>query len=403
MFVYSTSNTDRVLQYLIVIFAFIFPLTVFGGNLLALLILTLWLLSGNYKEKFQRIFESKLAISSFLFFLVFLTSVLWSEDKYQGLSLAKKMIDFALLLPILITTMHRENLSIYINAFLASIILSIFFSFLIFFGLIDSVSTTSLTSQDNPTPFMSHVSYTPFLAISFYLIFNRFLYINNKNTLALSFYAILLLLITFNIFITGGRAGHIAFFALFTIALFQKYKFSLKAIFSSLIFILLISSLAFSFSDIFKNRFNESISFFTDAESRNNTSTGLRITYWSNTLEMFSNNLLFGVGIGDFNREYRNINEINSPNIYPTTNPHNMYLFVASTTGLVGIISLLSMFYLIYKDSKKYDILLRNKIIGVLLFFLLICFFESYLLGHYTSFLFIFLVSTICSREWKKK
>jgi len=399
MNVYSTSNLDKVFQYLIIGFAFIFPLSVYAGNLLALIILILWLLSGNYKEKFQKIFESKLAISSFLFFLVFLMSALWSEDKSEGMLLAKKMIDFGLLLPILITTMHRKNLSLYINSFLASMILSIFFSFLIYFGLIEHISTTSTTSQRNPTPFMSHVSYTPFLAITFYFIFNRFLFVPNKNRVTLAFYAVLLLLIIFNIFITGGRAGQIAFFAMFILAVIQKNKFSIRSIFSSFIFLTLTFSLAYSFSDIFKSRVDESMSFFTNIEKRDMSSTGLRLTYWRNSLEMFSNNLFFGVGVGDFNREYQKVNEVNSPNIHPTTNPHNMYLYVASTAGLFGIISMMSIFYFLYIDSRKYDVFHKNKVLGLSFFFLLISFFESYLLGHYTSFLFIYLVSAICSRE----
>ena len=46
-------NLDKVYQYLLIALAFIFPLTVAGGNLVIGIIVLIWLFSGNYKAKFN--------------------------------------------------------------------------------------------------------------------------------------------------------------------------------------------------------------------------------------------------------------------------------------------------------------------------------------------------------------
>ena len=62
------------------------PLTVFGGNLIILLIVLLWLISGNYTNKFKLIIQSKLLIASIIFFGVHVLGLLWTNDLRMGYS-----------------------------------------------------------------------------------------------------------------------------------------------------------------------------------------------------------------------------------------------------------------------------------------------------------------------------
>ena len=57
---FENFNIDKVFQYLLIILAFLMPLTVFGGNLIIVIICLLWLFSGNYKSKFDQIINNKL-------------------------------------------------------------------------------------------------------------------------------------------------------------------------------------------------------------------------------------------------------------------------------------------------------------------------------------------------------
>ena len=63
-------NLEKTYQFLLIALAFLMPLTVFGGNLIILIIVTLWVISGKFKEKFYEIIQSKFLLASILFFTV---------------------------------------------------------------------------------------------------------------------------------------------------------------------------------------------------------------------------------------------------------------------------------------------------------------------------------------------
>jgi len=122
-----------------------------------------------------------------------------------------------------------------------------------------------------------------------------------------------------------------------------------------------------------------------------NSSVGLRITFLINSWGLIKENPILGVGTGDFPSEYEKINNIQSPGVLNTSNPHNMYLLVLTQLGIVGLVSFLSIFYY----QIKWSYLSENKFIrdvgiALPLLYLLIMLSDSYLLGHYTSLLYIF-------------
>ena len=55
---FKNLNLDKTFQYLLIILAFLMPLTVFGANLIIVIICALWLFSGNYKSKFEQIINN---------------------------------------------------------------------------------------------------------------------------------------------------------------------------------------------------------------------------------------------------------------------------------------------------------------------------------------------------------
>ena len=68
----SSFNLEKIYQYLLIFLAFLLPITVFGANLIIVIIVLLWLLSGNYKCKFNQIIKNKLMVSSIVFFAIHL-------------------------------------------------------------------------------------------------------------------------------------------------------------------------------------------------------------------------------------------------------------------------------------------------------------------------------------------
>ena len=103
-------SINKAYQYLLIILAFLMPLTVFGANLIIVIICVLWLFSGDYASKFNQIISNKFIIS-IVFFFLHVIGLLWTEDLSWGVHIVHKMWYFLLLLPVLFTNV-REHIPI---------------------------------------------------------------------------------------------------------------------------------------------------------------------------------------------------------------------------------------------------------------------------------------------------
>ena len=391
---------DRIYQYLFVVACFFLPLTVAANNIAIYLIVLIWIFSGDYSKKFQKIKNNNLAIASIVFFLLHVVALIWTENISWGLEIVRKMLPFLLVLPILLTITRSDNVKFYIFAFLLAIGISELLSYLIWFGVIEPFGYAYAGS---PTPIMSHVSYNPFLAFAIYIAINELISGKKISQYKRAIYTFFILTMTFNMFITGGRAGQIMFFVAIILLAFQYFKKSqIKAIYTSVGLIALISITSYNFSPVFHERIqmasHEIVNY--DANSGLDTSIGLRINFLLNSWEIFNSSPLIGVGTGDFPDEYKVINAVNTPNATETSQPHNMYMLILTQLGLIGLISFLWMFYLQFKIALESDNnSLRNIGIAIPILFLTIMWSDSYLLGHYTSNLFILFSSFIYSNR----
>jgi O-antigen ligase len=383
---------DKSYQYLLVILAFLMPLTVSGANIIIVLISFLWLLTGNYKSKLNQIFSSKLMISSILFYCFHVLGMVWTEDYKWGFHMLHKMWYFLLFFPILFNIVDKNYIKHYLTAFLLAISITEIFSYLIWFEIIPPFKNASV---ENPTPFMTHISYNPILAFATYIVLHQVFFNKNLSNLLFIFYSFFSITMTINMFITGGRAGQVGFFVMLSVLIFQVFD---KNRFRSLLVILLmlpaIFFTAYKTSDLFQNRVNSAINETITYADQNGSSVGLRINFAINSWEIFRDNPIIGVGTGDFPNEYFKVNQVNSPQLHNTTNPHNMYILVAIQLGSLGLISLLSIFYFQVKFSfNSPDKFIRDAGITLPLMFLVMMLSDSYLLGHYTTLMFVFFSS----------
>ena len=71
-----------------------------------------------------------------------------------------------------------------------------------------------------------------------------------------------------------------------------------------------------------------------------------------------------------------------------------MYILVATQLGVVGLLSMLSIFYFQLKlSSNSSNKFLQDTGFALPIMFLVMMISESYLLGHFTSLLFVFFSS----------
>jgi len=394
----SKTNLTKVYQYLLITLAFVFPLSVVAGNLIIALILLVWFSSGDFTTKLIDIKQSKILIASIIFFLLHVVGLLWTDNLLWGLTIVKKMWYFLLLLPILYTIVRKEYINYYINSFLIAIFISVVLSFFVWFEIMEPFKNATVL---NPTPFMSHVSYNPILAFAIYIVGHKILFKSDLNKLWLFVYSLFFFAMSINMFITAGRAGQVAYFLLIGILIFQYFTTQrVKAIIITLLIIPIIFTSAYYASDIFHGRVN--IAYKNVVTFDKNSSVGRRMSYALNSFELIKISPIFGVGTGDFPNEYLRVNEKNIHKLLINErpdNPHNMYLIILAQLGLTGLISMLSIFYYQFKysfnKSNKSNKLISD--IGFVLpsMFIVIMLSDSYLLGHYTTLLFVFFSSFI--------
>lgn len=399
-------DLEKTYQYLLILLAFLMPLTVAGANTIVVIISFLWLLSGNYKLKLVHIFSSKIMIASIVFYFIHVIGMLWTDDYDWGLHILHKMWYFILFFPILFNIVKSKYIKYYISSFLIAITITEVLSYLVWFELIEPFKNATVA---NPTPFMSHISYNPILAFSIYLVAHRLLINKDLSRVNIYFYSFFLITMTINMFITGGRAGQVMFFAYLAILIFQYFRRKvLKAITLSIIIIPTIFIAAFNSSPIFHDRASGAISSIININSwidyqsverggdqrANYNSVGERIVFSLNSWKVFKESPFIGVGTGDFPNEYMRINDKFTPNLKTAVNPHNMYVLVAVQLGLVGLLSMLSIFYYQIKASfQEKNLLYKDLGLALPLSFLLIMLSDSYILGHFTTLLFVFFSS----------
>jgi len=389
-------SINKAYQYLLIILAFLMPLTVFGANLIIVIICLLWLFSGNYKSKFDQIINNKLMLASIVFFCLHVIGLLWTEDLAWGLHIVHKMWYFLLLFPVIYSIVRKDYIKYYLFAFLLAIAFTEVVSYLVWFELIEPFKNATVA---NPTPFMSHISYNPILVFAIYLVLHEIFFNKKLTNLLFSFYSFFAISMTINMFITGGRAGQVAFFVMLAIIIFQFFdKQRIKSLITIFIVIPGIFFTAYQVSNLFQERVDLAVKEIVTYEDMKYSSVGLRINFALNSWEVIKKNPIIGVGTGDFPTEYKKINDINSPGmvdgVADSRNPHNMYILILMQLGTAGLISMLSIFYyqikLSFNSSNK---LIRDVGITLPLLFLVIMWSDSYLLGHYTTLMFVFFSS----------
>jgi len=391
-----SNSIDNINSYLLMLTAFFLPLTVFGGNLFAVLIFLLWLVKADFKTDFYRLKDNKLVIAVLLYLLVHVVALLWTADIESGLWTLKKQLKF-LFIPIFMLFVKREHVKYYILAFLASMSLSEIWSYGIFFQLLPLYGGATLI---DPIPLMSHITYNPFLAIAIYLLSYYVLFDHSINRSKKVIYSFFIITMSINMFITGGRAGQVMYFAMLVVLIFQYFpKNAFKASSASLFVLVITSSTFYLNSKIFSDRVDSAVTELSDYKNHTYSSTGMRISSAINSWSIIKEHPVIGVGTGDYKNEFIKAsikNNLKLEDKLVIHNPHNMYVLILVQFGLLGLAAMLYLFYAQIKIAINSNEEFVKKIgIALPLLYLLIMLSDSYLMVHMTGLLFIFISSFV--------
>jgi O-antigen ligase len=124
------------------------------------------------------------------------------------------------------------------------------------------------------------------------------------------------------------------------------------------------------------------------------TSTGQRLDFFYNTLQIIRQHPVLGVGAGGFPVAFARQAKDNGA--MPTHNPHNEYLMIAAQTGVIGLALLLYLFYTQWRCAPQLNTPFEQDAArGLVLAYVVNCLFNSPLLDHADGLFFAFMTSVL--------
>ncbi len=387
----SPQSINDWINYLLVAYAFCVPISRAGIIFFAILVSLLWLVEGDLKNKFKSIIQNRFFQAVFALTIYLFITLLWSENLQYGFYHFKRLWYYIVIF-VIFTSLKREYVKPMIGAFLISMFISEIISYGIFFEWWDFKRGT----PDNPTPFMYHLEYSLFLAMSALVLLNQF--IVSQNLKVKAFYAIFFMIATGNLFISAGRIGQLAFIVALFVLLILHIKNRIKAIVIFSFLSISLLSLAYNNSATFHKRVNLSVSDLQKIVNDKDygSSWGFRVSTWIVTVEILQNNY-FGVGLGDIKDEYikivKNDPDINNPSLVDLGlgGYHSDLLEVSAGGGYLAMMLFIYVFYLILKIPIR-NRQIRNIKIMVFMIFTIGLIADLFLRLQFTMALFVLFV-----------
>jgi O-antigen ligase len=373
---------QKTLNYLFVAFAFVLPITSAGVSVIAGLMLLVWLAERDFSRKFTEIKSNPVALAVLGFIALHIVGLSWVD--VQPINSFKSSL--LLLIPIVMTSIKKEFIPKIFASFIAAMTIS---EILVYKNIFINFDRFGSIDPSDFMPFLSHITYNPFLAISISLLIVMLINkgVNTKYRYVALFFLVSMIL---NMFLTGGRAGQVALLVCLVI-LISYYFWHKKILFFGFVAAIpILVSIMYFANPVFQNRVNQAVSDIVNFNKNQDTSVGQRLQWTSNSIELIKEKPLFGHGTGSFEKDYERIHKQLTPNFVLASNPHNNYILVLVQFGIVGLLIFLSIFYTQIKSFMNTPKTFEYKPLKLILpiMFMVICLSDTYLWGHHTQALF---------------
>ena len=364
-------DLNTYMNYLIVAYAFSFPISKAGVNVIEALLLILWLIQGNWSSKLHALKSNLFIMTLGAFILWSLLSLFWASDTSFALSYIGKYHHF-LMIPIIYTTLEKRYIKYVFSAFILSMLISEIFSYAIYFGLM----TYKHATPEFPTPFMHHVTYSAVLAFTTSILLTSFF---KEEILKYKiFYLLFFTTATANLFVNGGRTGQLIFIILMFVLFLLYIEHKMKAILLASAVSVATLFLAYQYSNNFASRVHQLTNGFEKAIYHNDYTDqgGMRAAMIIIGTHTFLDHFFLGTGIGNTMKDANKYSKelgLKTRDMNEFADYHNIFINIAAQLGIIGIVLLLTMFYTLFKTkfiSKEYEAI---KIMFVITFMLYSC------------------------------
>ncbi len=296
-------------------------------------------------QKFRDFFRQTPLVVVTVIFLIYLVSGLWSEDLTYWLDRVRIKLPF-LLLPFAISTLRpftKKEFHGLLAFFLVIIAGGVTFSLINYLLHFDSFNATYLKGQVLTTP-VDHIRFSLMVvfavASGIYLLFQKFYFKypwEKWGIAALTGICFLFL------HVLAVRSGLLALYVVL-LFLLGWYVFTYKKYLTGSWILALLIALPLGAFQLFPTLKNKAryMDYDLVMMSRNkkweHLSDGGRVASMINGITVGSKSPIVGVGVGDLITEMDEAYTTNFPKMTKRLIPHNQYIFVFATTGILGLL-----------------------------------------------------------------
>ena len=339
-------GVGKSLAWLTIVLAISLPLYRPWVTLAAILIASFWLFGGGAGQRIRRLRQNRLTLAVLVFIGIHLLSIAWSSNPGAGFRYVTKY-QYLLLIPMLATSVPALFRRRAVAGFEIACALSVVVSLLVFFGAFRFGGA----HPGNPSPLMAHLDLSLLLALASLLALTKALYSELELERRLM-WAGLSFALMIGLVINIGRSGQLAFAAgLVALLLHWARERSVKhrvlvaaAVAGTLILVCVFSP---SFGDRFRIAREEFRSAIDEGLYESNV--GGRVAALVVAGEIFREDPLLGTGVGGNLPAFQNLLDTKyedlKPSIYWYRHFHNQYAQTVTETGLLGLVSLLWIFW----------------------------------------------------------
>jgi O-antigen ligase len=340
----------------LLLFALTLPLSKSAGNVLLSLIFIVGvagvLLDGDLKEAVFTNIRQPLTPVFFLYFLVAIVGILFTEKYADGFFIAKKFFSLPaiyLIVSVLISSLYGEgkssqNAEYMLLSFLVGLMILNVIGVVTFLGIIGNRKYATPMFPLN----MHHIWFSNINALGLYTAVSFLLFSQwGKAARSRIFLYCCVALGLFCILLSLSRTAWFGIALTSAIMTFLVNK-NKRIFFITVLLTAAAGVGAYLFIPLVHERIGlmvSDIALFVAGKTE--TSLGMRFLMWKAAMMMFLSNPLAGVGTGDYGPTMAAyIAAGQFPDFLLEFNqPHNMYLFALATNGLVGLAALLYVFY----------------------------------------------------------
>jgi O-antigen ligase len=334
---------DAVVLYALCGAVLVLPVSISIATILAYVAFAATLLSGRVFEVRKRWLPRGWSPRGWLWPVLALVAITWigllyTVDMRLGLRFAGKTHYWLLALPAVTLAHDARAVRTLAASYVLGISLSSVYYLLRHAGLVQSDAGV-----------IWHITYSLFLVFGIMLIV--FFFKTSGSGRGRVFLVFLFALLFLNLLLSTGRAGHLAFVLVLPFLLLYLFgtRHALKV---ALACVLIVA--AMGVSPMVRERVMNAVEDIKEYQATGDagTSLGGRFHMWKRAVAIFTENPVLGAGTGS----YRKLMERHKvPSYWDTRHwqPHNMFLHMAASHGLVGVAVLVWLFAVLLRTGWR--------------------------------------------------